>query len=313
MTSITYSDRLRGWVAMSRIPFHSVGILPLALGFIIAWRRTGIFDWGLFGLGELAVILIMLSTYFAGECFDFPEDKLSFDEGKSRFAGGSGAIPGGLGQCSSARKASRICIALAVLVGLIIQFGYKTGPWTIPLGAIGILGGFLYSTPPVRWVSTGFGETWIGFCYGFLPVIVGYYLSTGTIEPLLFLISAPIAATIFNVILANEFPDYYSDKTTGKRNLLVRIGRRNGALVYAGLAAMSWIMSSVSTLFGTPPSFLLYYAIPCVVSVGVSLAFVAGKWKNKNWLEVMCGLGIFVNLGTTLAFAIAFLNHSFQN
>lgn len=221
MTALASSGRLRGWIAMCRIPFHSVGALPLALGFVIAWRRTGAFDWGLFGLGELAVILIMLSTHFSGECFDHEEDKLSFERGKSRFAGGSGAIPEGLALRSSARNASIVCIALAVLVGFVIQFGYKTGPWTIPLGAIGIIGGFLYSTPPVRWVSTGFGELWIGFCYGFLPVIVGYYLPTGEVEPLLLAVSAPIAATIFNVIFANEFPDYNSDKSTGKLNLLV--------------------------------------------------------------------------------------------
>ena len=306
---LTYAQQLRGWAIMCRIPFLLVGMLPLALGFTIAWRLRGIFDLGLFCLAELAVVLIMLSTHFAGECFDYNEDMSSYNVGKSRFAGGSGAIPAGLALPSSARKASIICILLAVLVGLVIQFVYRTGPWTIPLGTIGILGGFLYSTPPVRWVSTGFGELWIGVCYGFLPVIVGYYLPTKEFEPLLLIVSIPIAATIFNVILANEFPDFESDRSAGKLNLLVKTGKRNGARIYFLVAMISWMAAILAVRFGTPPSFLIYYSIPFIVSFLVTMAFLAGKWRDRQWLELMCGLGILVNVGTSLSFLIAFLGH----
>lgn len=306
---LTYTQQLRGWVMMCRIPFLPVGMLPLALGFAIAWRRTGMFDLGLFCLAELAVVLIMLSTHFAGECFDYNEDLSSYNSGKSRFAGGSGAIPAGLAQTSAARKASVICIFLACLVGLSIQFVYSTGPWTIPLGTIGILGGFLYSTPPVRWASTGFGELWIGVCYGFLPVVVGYYLVTKEFDPLLLIISFPIAATIFNVILANEFPDYESDRAAGKLNLLVKTGQRDGARIYVLVTALGWIASLLAVRFGTPQAFLFYYSIPFVISLFVNVAFLSGKWRDPRWLELMCGLGILVNMGTSLSFLIAFLGH----
>jgi len=62
------------------------------------------------------------------------------------------------------------------VIGLILQFYYKTGPWTIPLGVIGMITGFFYSTPPPRWVKRGIGELLIGFCYGWLPVAAAFYL-----------------------------------------------------------------------------------------------------------------------------------------
>ncbi len=273
----------------------------------MGWWKTGRIDWGLFGFAQLAVVLIMLSTYFAGEYFDYKEDFLSFRKGKSKFAGGSGAIPGGLAVPSAAKIGSIVCLVFAILVGLIIQFFYRTGPWTIPLGAIGIIGGVLYSTPPVRWVSSGLGELWIGLCYGFLPVAVGFYLATGLFDSLVFFVGAPIAVTIFNVILANEFPDYESDCATAKRNLLVRIGRSRGAILYASAVLLSWFFTILAVWANAPAIVLTYYLIPFGLSAIVGGAFLAGKWRDRQWLEAMCGLGIVVNLGTTLAFLAAFL------
>ena len=126
---------------------------------------------------------------------------------------------------------------------------------------------------------------------------------------MLLIISVPIAATIFNVILANEFPDYDSDRSAGKLNLLVKTGKRNGARIYFLVAMLSWIAAILAVCFGTPPSFLIYYSIPFIVSFLVTMAFLAGKWRDRRWLELMCGLGILVNVGTSLSFLIAFLGH----
>jgi 1,4-dihydroxy-2-naphthoate octaprenyltransferase len=49
----------------------------------------------IFLLGTLAVIMIMLSTYQAGEYFDLQEDTISKSIFPSRFAGGSGVMPRG--------------------------------------------------------------------------------------------------------------------------------------------------------------------------------------------------------------------------
>jgi len=138
---------------------------------------------------------------------------------------------------------------------------------------------------------------------------VGYYLPTKEFEPLLLIVSIPIAATIFNVILANEFPDFESDRSAGKLNLLVKIGKRNGARIYFLVAMLSWMAAILAVRFGTPPSFLIYYSIPFIVSFFVTMAFLAGKWRDRQWLELMCGLGILVNVGTSLSFLIAFLGH----
>lgn len=309
MTTATLSgiQRIKSWIALARPPFHTVGVLPFALGAVMAYRETGVFPWALWGWGTLAVVLIMLSTYLAGEYFDCEGDRISRRVNPNRFAGGSGVLPTGVVDRRVPLIGSIIALALAVVVGLIIWLGYRTGPWTIPLGLIGMIGGFFYSVPPIRWAATGLGETWIAFCYGWLPVAVAYYLPVGRFDPLVHWVSLPIAATIFNVILLNEFPDYEADRATGKRNLPVRLGLKRSAVLFAAVHGVGWLGMLGSVMAGVPVRTLLFYGPVFLLSVGLVVAVLRGVYRHPRRLETACGLNIAVNLGATLAYILGFL------
>lgn len=296
----------RSWIIASRPAFHTVGIFPYTLGAMIAYHCTGHFDWSLWGIGTITVMLVMLSTHLSGECFDHREDRISWSGKPSKFAGGAGVIPRSLITRRAAFWGSVISISLAIGLGLTIWIVFGTGPWTIPLGFIGIVGGFFYSSPPLRWVSTGYGEAWIGLCYGFLTVAVGVYLPMGQVNLLATLVSIPIATSIFNVIFANEYPDFESDRVAGKRNLLSRLGRDTGVWVYLAANVIGHIAFVVSIMAGAPYLALILYSVPFVISVYCMYGFVCGDWKDRDKLERLCGLGIAVNLLTTLSYIVAF-------
>lgn len=306
VSSFSSRGKLESWIIASRPAFHTVGVFPYTLGAVISYHYTGAFDWPLWLVGTVTVMLIMLATHLSGECFDHVEDRLSWGLGPSRFAGGAGVIPRKLITRRSAFLGSVISIALAIVLGLVIWIGFGTGPWTIPLGLVGIIGGFFYSSPPLRWVATGYGEIWIGVCYGFLTVAVGLYLPYGELTLLSFLVSIPIAATIFNVIFANEYPDYDSDRSANKSNLLSRVGRERGVWIYSFLSILANIFFFVSLLAGVPSIALVVYSLPMLVSFYCVRGFLRGDWKDKDRLEVLCGLGILVNLSTTFSYIIAF-------
>ncbi len=295
---------LKGWLQLSRPPFHLVGVLPFTLGAVAAWQLHGIFHWPVFLLSVVAVVFIMLATYYAGEYYDFRVDQLSAQMERNIFSGGSQALVMGLLPIEHARIASYVALALAGGVGLILQFAFRTGPWTIPLGLVGMIAGFYYSTPPFRWVQRGIGELLIGFCYGWLPVATSFYLQVGRIDPIVHYLSLPIAFTIFNVILINEFPDYPADRLEGKRNLVVRLGRDRAAYLYvvAAMAAASSGLVAARTL----PSI----ALPLYLPIAVLTLLVAGMMLRKDYrdrqkLERMCALTLATNLGTALAYTLA--------
>lgn len=299
--------RLAAWLALVRLPFHSVGVLPFVLGMVLAWRLRGTFRWDIGLWGTLGVVCVMLATYCAGEHWDYVEDSLSGELGRSRFAGGSGVLQQGLLPRHTALRASLSGVVLAIGVALILYLGYHTGPWTVPFAAVGLLGGFFYSARPVRWVSKGVGELWIVFCYGWLPVAVGYYLQTGEIAPIIHWLAVPIGLTIFNVILLNEFPDYPADLAAGKANLTVRLGRERAAVLYALAGVGSWVGVFLSLAHGVPRAALWFYLPVLGVSVVTVWSVIGGHWRDRAALEKLCGATLVANLGTTAAYVLAFV------
>jgi 1,4-dihydroxy-2-naphthoate octaprenyltransferase len=299
--------KIQAWLALSRPPFHTVGILPFFLGTLLAYKIEGAFNFQIFLLGAIGVILIMLSTYYGGEYWDHLEDTLSARNKASRFAGGSGVLQKGILSRQVALSASIASLSLALVVGIVLQFVYKTGSWTLPFGVLGIFAGFFYSTLPLRWVRTGFGELLIAFCYGWLPPAVGYYLQTAHLASLIHWVAVPIALTIFNVILLNEFPDYEADKTAGKTNLLVRAGRKYGSHVYGIAGLLSILFFFISIYRGVPVQALILYVPVMVVSSILIFMVMRGHWQNRQTLERLCGMNILVNLGTTASYIIAYL------
>ena len=246
----------------------------------------------------------MFSTYMAGEFWDFEEDSYALELHNSSFAGGSRVILEGRLSRTSALKGSVLSMATAFILLLLLFFVLKTGPLTLPMGLIGVIGGFFYSSKPIRWVSRGIGEIWIGFNYGWLPVASSYYILTGKINPAINLIPLPIAISIVNVILLNEFPDYLADKKAGKTNLLVRLGREKGALVYLILTVGEVIFFILSVYLLEGVKWWLYLPV-LTVSSYLALKMVKGGYKSGD-LERFLGLNIFVNLGITLVYIVSF-------
>ncbi len=305
--SRTGLEIIKAWVQLSRPPFHLVGVFPFILGSVIAWRLNGVLSLEVFAVGLMAVVLIMLSTYYAGEYYDLKGDILSAQLERNMFSGGSQAIVQNKLPAHHSKIASYISLALAGVAGLLLQFYYGTGPWTIPLGMIGMFCGFFYSTPPFRWVKRGVGELMIGFCYGWLPVAVGYYIQRPEFHSLINLISIPICLSIFNVILINEFPDYPADVIEGKRNLVVRMGRDKARYLYVLSTMISWIGFYLALNKGLPKVAILFYLPVFSAGFYVTIAMLKGKYKEKTTLERMCGLTLFTNLGTCLAYILPLL------
>lgn len=302
------------YLAMARPAFHSVGVLPYLLGTTMAWCRQDSIHWGVFAWGTLGVIFVMASAYYGGEYWDYKEDTISQSELSTPLSGGSGVVASGKKSRKAAFMASICSLGLALAVGLTLTFFYKTGPWTMPLGLLGVLGGFFYSWRPIRWVERGVGEVWIAFCYGWLPVAAGFYLQAGYIASFVHWASLPVAASIFNVILMNEFPDYRADSNAEKTNLLVLLGRKESSILYSLVGLVGPALMVLAWFQGIPTQVWWFYTPVGILSFLLAVLFFVGDWKG--WKEdqfTRWGMvNMLVNLGTTGSLILAFLLHGLQ-
>ncbi len=295
---------LKDWLRLSRPEFHTVGVFPLIMGVILGYAHTGhMAPLPAIGLALIATILIMLATYWSGEVFDYEVDTISAKLEKNKFSGGTLVLQKGGVSRQAAWIASMIAFALAVVIGFVLVMTYEYGWELFVVGAIGGIMGFFYTVPPFQWAYRGVGEVFIGIAYGWLPVAVGYYLATKHFNwDIILLTGTPVAISIFQVILINEFPDYPADIQVNKRNLVVRLGRKKASMVY-GIMALLFIASVTIPALNGHRAF--YLALPfTLLAVANGFEVITGKWKDRNKLEQLCARTLVVNLGTTIALSI---------
>ena len=314
MANINYSKtypanmgKLKAWVHLSRLPFHTVGILPFVLGNLLVWHTTGSLNLAIMGWGILGVAFILFATHYSGEYFDYEVDSLAARLGRNRFSGGSQVLQAGIIPREHALIAAIISLVLAGAVSILLQFYYNTGIFTIPLGAIGALSGVFYAAKPIRGGYRGVGEIWIGLCYGWLTVAASYYIQTGQLPYLVHWTALPIAFSIFNVILINEFPDYMADREAGKQNLVVRFGKKKMSRIYVLISLAIWISFILSIGAGIPIKALLFFSPIFLLSIVATLQVLGGRYEDQKKLERICAETFIINLGVTASLILGIL------
>jgi 1,4-dihydroxy-2-naphthoate octaprenyltransferase len=292
------------WWKLSRIPFLSVGLLPLILGFVLAWQWGYKGPLGLYVLSTIAVTLIMWMTYYLGEWNDLEGDRLN--QGFNRFSGGSRVLVKGVFPARVSLFLGYGCLVGAIFIVLYIYLQYQTDPRTLLLGGIGIFSGFFYSNKPFRWSYRGVGEILIGFCYGWLPIATGFFLFTGFFGQQVILLSIPVGLSIFNVILINEFPDEEADLAIGKRNLVIRFGSEKMGDLYLGLSILTGLsFVKVILIFGQTPIWLLILSgVPLLLILWNLVQIWEGGYRDAKKLQVLCRNTLFVNLSMTMILTI---------
>ena len=281
-----------------------MGILPLILGFVLAWRWGYQGPLGLYVLSTLAVILIMWMTYSLGEWNDLEGDRVN--QNFNRFSGGSRVLIKEIFPAWTTLLFGYGCLVGAILIGVYIYFRYQNDLRILLLGGMGIFFGFFYSSKPFRWSYRGWGEILIGFCYGWLPIATGFFLFAGFFSQQILLLSIPVGLSIFNVILINEFPDEEADRTIGKRNLVVRFGKERMGDLYMGLSILTglYFIKMMWSLGETPLWLLaLSAALPLLILWNLIQVW-RGDYRDAKKLERLCRNTLFVNLSMTMLLTI---------
>ncbi|PIV85447.1 MAG: hypothetical protein COW52_02210, partial [Nitrospirae bacterium CG17_big_fil_post_rev_8_21_14_2_50_50_9] len=102
-----------------------------------------------------------------------------------------------------------------------------------------------------------------------------------------------------------EFPDYPADLIEGKKNLVIRLGKNIAAFLYIAMTVIAWIAFGLAVSQGMPAVTFFFY-LP-VFLIGLILVVLMSKknYLDRKRLELICGLTIIVNLGSSLAYTLA--------
>lgn len=159
----------------------------------------------------------------------------------AQISGGSRAIELGLITLKNTKKLANIMLIVSMIFLMMVCYNsYLVTNSFVNVKAMGLIAfiassfGYFYTAKPIRLSSRkGLGELTIFLCFGpLLTIGSAFAMSTNTIfldyENLrdFILIGIPLGLLTTNILFINQFPDYSSDKITGKINLVVMLGKK---------------------------------------------------------------------------------------
>jgi 1,4-dihydroxy-2-naphthoate octaprenyltransferase len=231
------------WLVLSLVRYRFflyAGLLPYLLGAAWAYAVAGAFDAALFWSGLGGVVLSVVGVESFNEYFDsqMGTDRVFNPEDLPPMSGwvlwlGIAAFAG------------------ALAVGIYLTY---RGGW--PILAFAVLGGLaaiFYVAPPIRWAYRCLGEAVIALSYGPWMVLGSLYLHTGSVSWGALWASLVPGFLIMALAVVNAIPDYHQDRLVGKRNLVVRLGRKRGVWLYLALAAAGLAVAAIGVAAGVFP------------------------------------------------------------
>jgi 1,4-dihydroxy-2-naphthoate polyprenyltransferase len=224
--------------------FLYAGLLPYLLGAAWAYGIYGVFDTPIFWSGLAGVVLAVIGVEAFNDYFD------------SRMGTDRVFNPDDIPPTSSwVLWLGVVAFAGALAVG--VYLAVRDG-W--PILAFALLGGaaaIFYEAPPVRWSYRGLGETVIGLSYGPWMVLGSLYLHTRAVSWGALWASLVPGLLIMALAVVNAIPDFHQDRLVGKRNLVVRLGRRRAVWLYLALAAVGLLVVLIGVIAGVFPKLCL--------------------------------------------------------
>ncbi|MGC9341848.1 MAG: prenyltransferase [Bacteroidales bacterium] len=238
-----------------------MSLIPAVLGGLIGFY-SGYFDWTIFILATVGIIMAHSAADFVDDYYDFINGNLGNKEQQFH---DSPLIRGEI-TLRQVMIATIICLVIAFAAGiyLLLEVG-------LPVLYLMLAGTFIvlfYTAPPIRLNYRGLGETMLFFAFGPMIVFGSYYVLSGKFswEPVF--ASIPLGIFTMNVgIVSNTF-DYDDDVKSGKKCIPVRFGQKNAVRIIIIGTFIAYISLIVGVIFNYLPvwSLLTLLGIPLAVN-----------------------------------------------
>lgn len=233
-------------LADPKISLTSVAALMVGMAPAI---RKGQYSWIWLAVTALALFGLEVAKNAWGDVIDYESgtDLAVQPEDRTPFSGGKRVIVDQLLTRRQTWTVAAVFGGIGVLLGALIVLIRE--PNVLGLGIIGVLLAWSYHGPPLRLAYRGLGELDVALCYGPLIVLSTYLIQTHRFSWDVFWLSVPLGLLIAAFLWVNEFPDYRADRSAGKKNLVVQLGRHRASrvlpLIYAAAfgitVALPWL------------------------------------------------------------------------
>ncbi|MBN2417309.1 prenyltransferase [bacterium] len=238
------------WMQQIRAPFLILSVALVCIGSAAAFH-DGHGHTGHTLLLMLGVVLAHIAVNLFNELSDY---RTGIDRRTRRtpFSGGSGMMQAGKTRPGAVRAAAYGSMAVAAAIG--VYFCLTSGWLVLLFMIIGGIAVRFYTTHLARMLL---GELFAGLALGSLVVLGVYYSIAGTLTRELVFISVPPGILTSLLLFLNEFPDREADLSGGRNHLVIQLGKRKSAVLYAAALAAVYICIGTAPWTAGAPRLIL--------------------------------------------------------
>ncbi len=287
---------LAPWLGVARAPFLLLPVTLVAAGAAAA-AYSGAFEWKPTLLALVGLVLLHAAVNALNEASDMTSG-IDLRTTRTPFSGGSGTLPAGRLSVRATRVFAYTCAVIGGLIGG--WFALQLGPMFALLMAAGAASVLFYTDVFAR---TGIGEVMAGLGLGALPVWGAAWVQGQPPGPGALWAGVPAFFMTFNLLLLNEFPDEEADRAGGRKNLVLVLGRKGAALVYAAAALLTPAAIVAAVASGALPPQALAATVPSLL-LAAPLRWAFGDAREPVPIPAL-GLNVAWNLLTNSVLAAA--------
>ena len=284
------SRLIRIFVRISRPAYLLSGVLVYALGAGIARYLGHPLDWSIYTLGQFWVVALQLGAHYLAAYFLSPVDPKNPE--RLPLPGKNDKPGDGLRREIILWAAFAALAAAASITIMLIRSGSTNGAIIIMMG-ITALGACLYSIPPLRLATSGYGELTISIVMANLIPALAFSLQAGELHRLLAMTTFPLTMLHLAMLLAFQLPAYLEDVKHQRQTLMVRLGWKRGMNLHNLLILGAFTLIGLAMLFGLPSTVALpvFFVLPLgLFQIWYMTRIAAGAKPNWRTLNLIAAL-----------------------
>jgi 1,4-dihydroxy-2-naphthoate polyprenyltransferase len=236
------------WCRAIRIKFLLASVIAVTNGIAISYWKTGYIDFGYALLTYFGILCLHISVDLLNDYSDFKRG-IDTNTKRTKYSGGTGVIPENLIDSRLIYCAGIIFLIMGGLTGF--YFVTTKGIIILILLTFAIISIYFYST---NIVNAGLGELFVAI-KGCMIVLGSYYIQSDTIELTSVYVGVIIGLLSALVLLVTSFPDYEADKKSGRRTLIIVIGKENSVKLFIMIIGITCAMIIGGSIFKVLPIF----------------------------------------------------------
>lgn len=290
--------RLQAWKTAARIHTLPAALVPVLVGSALAYGeevfRLDAFFWALVG-----ALAIQVAANFANDVSDArrgadTEDRLGPPRMVAR------------GEITSRQMWAATWVAIGVAAVAAVFLTMIAGWIILVIGVSSVVAMLGYVGGPAPYGYRGLGEVFVFVFFGLIATVGSRYVHDESAPLSAWMLAIPIGMLVTSILVANNYRDINTDRSSDKRTLAVIMGRERTRAFFAVLVYGAFVTIAVLGTVGWTPVSTLFSAFLLPLAV-VPMRILYAKTDGPALVRALKATArLHLWVGVALAAAVAF-------